>query len=279
MKSCLSAVILIIWFIYSSYFVFAVAQPLYHSSLLLGCFCYCKIGGTLLKRSYTGKLPLYFTWPSISFPSFLPCLSIFLTAVPAAPMGGSGLGNEGLLLQLPHQQQREGGWHVGSRNNWCRLHGQMLFLFGRSALFVKFQQPCFGWLLRKHVSKLYWCGDLAGASCWYDLCLSFKVCDNWSSNAEESEIGRGSFSTSPFPSEASALDLPPLNYAMGIHLKKAVWVWKHSVICSVEFLLACHLLHWPFEELDKESLIYSLGQVYMEITVFYYCLLFFILFP
>lgn len=79
MKSCLSAVILIIWFIYSSYFVFAVAQPLYHSSLLLGCFCYCKIWGTLLKRSYTGKLPLYFTWPSISFPSFLPSLSPFFS--------------------------------------------------------------------------------------------------------------------------------------------------------------------------------------------------------
>lgn len=39
-------------------------------------------------------------------------------------------------------------------------------------------------------------------------------------NAEKSKIGRGSFSTSPFPSEASALDLSLLNYAMGIHLKK-----------------------------------------------------------
>uniref|UniRef100_U3JSZ3 Syndecan n=1 Tax=Ficedula albicollis TaxID=59894 RepID=U3JSZ3_FICAL len=87
----------------------------------------------------------------------------------------------------------EDWWHLGNRSNWCRLHGKMFFLFGRSALFDKFQQPCFWCDSWESMFPNYWYGDLAGASCWYELCLSFRVCDTCWNNAEKSKTDRGSF--------------------------------------------------------------------------------------
>lgn len=138
---------------------------------------------------------------------FLLSLSLFFSLL---PWEGLSLAMEGCSAPEAASPAARGGWHLGSSSSWCRLHGKMFFLSGRSALFDKFQQPCFwcdSW--GKQVSKLYWCGDLAGASCWYELYLSFRVCDTCWNNAEKSKIGKGSFSILSFPSEALVLGLCP----------------------------------------------------------------------
>lgn len=193
-----------------------------------------------------------------------------LTVVPASPVGrsdhvdGALLSSEGCLTS---SKQRALAWKVEG----CELHGKVAFLFSSSVLTAITAAVLCAWFLEKQVSKLYWwIGDLTSASSCYDLYLSLKVCDVCLCNIDNSKICRGNFSLSGFQVKLHLW--APLHSDTPREYTSKKEAWEHSIICSVGFVVACHLtlLHWPFKELDKGSMIYSLWHVYMETTVFYH---------
>lgn len=162
------------------------------------------------REAVLGNYP--FISPALVYP-FLPSLSLILLT---AAMGGSVLGNDkdnaGGILEI----ELTGVGYIA----------ECFFFLGRSALTnssshasgvtpgeAGFQIVLVWWLS--------WCQLLV----WIPFVL--KAHDTCWNNAEKSKTGRGSFSILPFASQASALDLCPLNYAMGI---QKVWCEFESAV-------------------------------------------------